>query len=214
VTRPERDIAGAEAAHRRLDATLAAMSEDDVRRPSLLPGWNVAMTLTHIARNADSFRRIIDGAARGEVADQYEHGAEGRLADIEAGRDRGRAEVADDVGEACTRLEDCWAALDDDTWANGRGRFTSGQPAIVHELPFRRWRETDVHHLDLGLGYRVADLPADYVEIELGLALAGLPDRIGADDRRSWLAWLIGRGDAGELGELGPWLPTLPTDHP
>src|SRR5262249_43526897 len=103
--RPDHDIAGAEAAHRRLDATLAGLDDRDVRAPSLLPGWNVAMVLTHIARNADSFRRMIEGAQCGEVLDQYERGAAGREADIQAGRDRECSFVVDDVRVASRLLE-------------------------------------------------------------------------------------------------------------
>ena len=57
---------------------------------------------------------------------QYPGGAAQRAADIEAGRDRSHAEVADDLRGACTRLEAAWADLSDAAWTSGRGGL--GQP--------------------------------------------------------------------------------------
>ena len=53
--------------------------------------------LTHVARNADSVVRRLEGAARGELLDQYAGGLEQRRADIEAGAGRPAAELVADV---------------------------------------------------------------------------------------------------------------------
>jgi maleylpyruvate isomerase len=200
--RPDHHIAGAETAHRRLDATLEQLTEADVRAPSLLPGWNVAMTLTHIARNADSLRRMLDGARGGQVLDQYELGVEGRAADIEAGRDRPCTFLVADVQAACALLEESWHALDDTTWAVGEGRYTTGERTSVRALPYRRWREVEIHHRDLGLAYTEADWPDDFVAIDLADMLAEVPGRLSAADRRRWLAWLLGRAEPPDLSSL------------
>ena len=75
-------------AHRALVDHLEAMAGGagaDPALPSLLPGWTRGHVLTHIARNADSFVRVLEAARRGEVVTQYEGGVDGRNADIEAG---------------------------------------------------------------------------------------------------------------------------------
>ncbi|MET0910545.1 MAG: maleylpyruvate isomerase N-terminal domain-containing protein, partial [Ilumatobacteraceae bacterium] len=46
----------------------------DAELPSLLPGWTRGHVLTHIARNADSFVRLLEAAGRGEVVTQYAGG--------------------------------------------------------------------------------------------------------------------------------------------
>lgn len=44
--------------------------------------------MTHLARNADSFVRLLEGAARGEVAAQYPGGSAQRNGEIDAGSER------------------------------------------------------------------------------------------------------------------------------
>ena len=56
-----------------------------------------------------------------------------------------------------------------------------------------RWREIEVHHADLGLGYTPADWPDDLVAAWLPRELERLPKRA---DPKQLLAWVIGRGPA------------------
>ena len=121
--------------------------------------------LTHIARNADSFVRVLEAARRGEVVTQYEGGVEGRNADIEAGATRDWATLVDDVRSSAATLEEVFAAQDrwDLAMTNSQGE------SVPHaDLPFRRLREVVVHHADLGDdGFTPAEWPADYVREEL-----------------------------------------------
>ena len=181
--------------HIRLGMTITRLTDDDARRPSLLPGWTVGHVLTHLARNADSHVRLLEGAARGEVADQYAGGDAQRAADIEAGAGRPAAELVADVLEAAARLERTWDNTPEEVWRIGEGRVSSGVWAVA-ELPFRRWREAEVHHVDLDLGYGPADWPDAYVEEELARTVAGLD----GGDRRRLLAWLVGRAGVPKLG--------------
>ena len=222
-----------EKSHARLALTLAGVTDTDARRPSLLPGWSVGHVLTHLARNADSHVRMLEAAAVGEVADQYPGGNERRAADIEAGAGRPAAELVADVTSTAARLEAAMEATPDAAWRAGRGRVVSGIWPLA-DLPFRRWREVEVHHVDLGLRYGVFDWPEEYVDEELPRTVAGLPARLepgtavelrAADtgerwlipeeaaavrhsviaDRRLLLGWLLGRaGDRG-FPPLGPW---------
>ncbi|MSW20314.1 MAG: hypothetical protein F2873_05400, partial [Actinobacteria bacterium] len=96
-------VNGCGAAHRRLVGHLEALVDSGIlndavaQQPCRLPGWSVGHLLTHLARNADSHTRVIDGALRGEVTDQYEGGAAGRSAEIDAGAARGAQVLVDDV---------------------------------------------------------------------------------------------------------------------
>ena len=220
--------------HLRLASTLATLTDSDARRLSLLPGWTVGHVLTHLARNADSHVRMLEAAASREVADQYPGGNEQRAADIEAGSGRPAADLAADVLTSAARLEAVWEATPDDVWRTGRGRVV-GEIWPLAELPFRRWREVEIHHVDLGLSYGFADWPDDYVDTELAQCIAGLPGRLPAGtavaveatdtgdrwvvpegaveaqpvqgERRLLLAWLVGRaGDPG-FPPLERWSP-------
>jgi maleylpyruvate isomerase len=208
------DRENAKKSHLRLHATVAGLIDDDARRPSLLPGWSVGHVLTHLARNADSHVRLLEAAARGEVADQYAGGAVSRAADIEAGAGRPAAELGADVAGSAARLEAAWDSAPDHAW-RGQGRMVGGIVDLA-DLPFRRWREVEIHHADLGLRYGPGDWPEEYVALELARALRDLPGRLPpgtaernweqvAGGRRALLAWLVGRGGGPDLPELTPW---------
>jgi maleylpyruvate isomerase len=195
---------GCAAAHRRLFETLGRLDDERARTASRLQGWTVSHVLTHLARNAESHVRMLEGALLGQVLEQYERGHEQRSADIEAGASRPAAMLAEDVRSTALRLERTW---DDMTPAAWRGHgLALGRPWPCADLPFHRWREVELHHLDLGLGYESADWPEEYVARELPRALAVLPDRIGDPRaRRRLLAWLLGREeDPGRL-EIDAW---------
>jgi maleylpyruvate isomerase len=191
----DRDIAGAAGAHQRLLARLDAQTDVDPRQPSLLPEWTVGHVLTHIARNADSMIRMLDGL------DQYEGGINGRRAEIEAGSGRSYTELVADVRGSIWRLEQRWAH--EPAWDGPPAKATVGEvPRDV--LPARRWRETEVHHADLGLGYTFADMPDDFVRPELRrmemqwqarqpMGLTTLPEAALHRPPHERLAWLMGR---------------------
>ena len=200
---PDRDAAlvGCRAGHRRLFDTLDGLDDEAARAPSLLPDWTRGHVLTHLARNADSFVRMLDGALAGEPREQYAGGYEERGAAIEAGAGRSAAELVDDVRASALRLEATWDRMTPEAW-DGHG-LSRGNPWPCRRMPFHRWREVEVHHADLGLGH---EWPDDYLALELPLTLASLPDRLREiGDRRRLLAWLLGRApQPGELA-LEPW---------
>ncbi|MEV4416799.1 maleylpyruvate isomerase N-terminal domain-containing protein [Catellatospora sp. NPDC049609] len=192
------DIAACAQAHARLHRTLDGLDDAAVRAPSLLPGWTVGHVLTHLARNADSVVRRLDGAARGELVDQYEGGRAGRAAQIEAGHGRGVAELVADVVAADEAVEAAFARTPADVW---RRQVQTGDGSLITAayLLFARWREVEVHHADLGLGYGWQQWPDGLVARWLPELLASLRGRA---DERALAAWALGRAPA---PELRPW---------
>lgn len=182
-----------------------------VTAPSLLPGWSIGHVLTHIARNADGNRRMLEGAARGEVLDQYVGGAESRAADIEAGAGRPLDVIVADVRASAASLAAALSAMPADAW-HRPVRMLSGEYPATRIVRGRR-REVEIHHVDLGLAYRPIDWPADMVTEEL----AGAADELGsrlplgtalrmvATDTRA--AWEVGNGPASmAVSGPAPWL--------
>ena len=189
----EKGIAGSRGATGRLLATLEVIDDSVATRASLLPGWNVGHVLTHLARNADSFARVLQGAAEGQELAQYPGGAIGREQAIEDGAGRPAAAILDDVRGSAARLDEVWAKLPAVAW-DGRGSRIDGAPLPCRLLPASRWREVEVHHADLGLGYSAADWPEDFVSFDLPSALQRLPERIEVPAQRAaLLAWVYGR---------------------
>jgi maleylpyruvate isomerase len=195
-------IDGCTAAHRRLEVIVAAVDDEVARRASRLPGWTVGHVLTHLARNAESHVRMLGGALAGQPSEQYPGGREQRDGDIERGAGRPAAELRVDVVEANAALEAAWARMTAEAWA-GHGLAQRGRWPCAR-LPFHRWREVEVHCVDLGLDYSPRDWPEGYVARELPEALDGLPDRLSAAGRTELLAWLFDRSAQPPL-ELRPW---------
>jgi maleylpyruvate isomerase len=187
----------------RLLATLGGLDDATARRPSRLPGWTVGHVVTHLARNADSHVRMLEGAMAGTVTDQYEGGLDGRAAEIAAGAGRPAAELVTDLTRAIDDLDATWGRVPVEVWATGRGRMGNGELCPCAEMPARRWREVEIHLVDLGLGAEPAEWPDAYVELELPKALAQLPDRLSPADRATLLAWLVGRVE--DPPGLPPW---------
>jgi maleylpyruvate isomerase len=196
-------IAGGTTAHRRLEATLESIDDEVVHLPSLLPDWNVAHVLTHVAANARSHVRMLDAALAGEAVEQYPGGYEQRKRDIEAGANRAADELRTDVRESNAALEAAWARTTPTAWS-GHG-LAQGIDWPCRSLPFHRWREVEIHHRDLGLGYSSLEWPEEYVARELPLALATLPDRLSTSAQAAVLAWLVGRAGQPSTIELAPW---------
>jgi maleylpyruvate isomerase len=110
----------------------------------------------------------------------------------------------------------------------------SGAVRPARVMPARRWKEVEIHHVDLDLGYRPRDWPTQFVDAQLEYAVGALPGRLVAgtsvgivptDRDTSWsvgsgspasgavsasaaelLAWLIGRPSSVTGGPvLEPW---------
>jgi maleylpyruvate isomerase len=194
---------GARAAHRRLIADVENLTDDAISAPSRLPGWTVGHVMTHLARNADSFVGLMSAAINGDAVTQYEGGHEQRSADIAAGAARPAKEQIADVVDSIDRLEAVWQRMTPDAWA-GHGLNAMGEVWQCEAMPFHRWREVEIHHVDLGLGYSVADWPDDYVDRELAISLRLLPERLDGGDQRLMLAWLLGRGQQPAV-TVQPW---------
>jgi maleylpyruvate isomerase len=211
----QRDVERVHDAQTALVDHLEAMTGEpgaDPKLPSLLPGWTRGHVLTHIARNADSFVRLLDAARRGEVVEQYEGGAEARNAAIEAGATRDWERLVADVRSSAWQLEETFASQDrwDLAMINPRGE------AVPHsDLPFRRLREVVVHHADVGdAGYTPADWPADYVREDLRrmemlytarqpMGVSGLPEPALQAEPLARLCWLLGRAEIAGLEPAG-----------
>jgi maleylpyruvate isomerase len=227
--RPDAHIDGVLRSHARLLETVAGIDDATARRPSLLPGWDVAMVVTHLARNADGHAWAAEGARLGESRQRYPS-REAREAGILEGRGRPAAVLLDDFRASARRLEEAWSALPADGWAV-TARSASDEPEPLVDLPLYRWRETEIHHADLGLAFTPAQWDPAFVAVELATWVPGLerrlPDGTGAvitstETGQSWrvgdltaastvaapswqlLAWIAGRESAA-FPELAPW---------
>jgi maleylpyruvate isomerase len=185
-------------AHLRLLSTIADVTEEQARQPALLPGWTRAHVLSHLATNAESVIRRLTMALEGYVVEQYPGGATGRRQEIELGAVRPLAELVDEVRRSSSTVDELFTSYPEDGWE----RLISavdGPDRPARLAVFSRWREVEAHHVDLDLGYGVADWPSSLVDRWLPRTIDGLAARANANEL---LGWLLGRGPA---PVLEPW---------
>ncbi|MFF3766675.1 maleylpyruvate isomerase family mycothiol-dependent enzyme [Streptomyces sp. NPDC001922] len=229
------DTAAVREATARLLTALGKLDDAAVREPSLLPGWSRGHVLAHLARNADALVNVLEAARTGTDIPMYA-GSEIRDRDIERGAGRPLAVQIEDLTAAADRFNNAAAALHPEAW-EATVTLRNGVTDRASRVPFRRLIEIELHHVDLGIGCTVGDLPAAFVERDLeyvaGERFAGRGDvpplLLTTDDGRcrrtgrtdgdpvavsgaaaALLGWLTGRADGSDLDAGGAPLPVVP----
>jgi maleylpyruvate isomerase len=195
--KPAAHIDACRNSHRQLLNSLAPLTDDDFRSPSLLPRYSRGHVVTHLANKAKAHALIFGGPAAGEIRQLHPDGYDPDLAANE-GANRSAVELTSDLEQSFKDLETAWDALDHTMWER-QGMMTAG-PRTMAEIVTHHLRNVEVHHVDLDIGYLVRRWPPILVEGELAKRLRALPTRA---DHADLLAWLLGRAAAPEL--LGPW---------
>jgi maleylpyruvate isomerase len=212
--------------------TIRGSGPDAFAAPSLLPDWTIGHVASHLARNADGFRNVLDGLAVGELRTPY-LSPEARAADIEAGARRDTPTIAADFATAVRQLADQLAATPVQTWS-ATVDLGRGGPTTADVIMAARLGEVELHHHDLGAdgGLALLDdaqalrllraLLRSYVRTRAvgGMVLepdAAEPIVIGDGGQRvagsavDLVGWMSGRRDgttlrtAGSLPELPSW---------
>ena len=148
-----------------LIATAEALDDDAMHAASALPDWTRGHVLTHLARNADGLGNLLTWAVTGERHDMYAS-REQRNADIEAGAGRPADAITADLVAASERFAEQAAALTPDHWRTQIERRPGELHSAAH-VPWWRYLEVLIHHVDLNAGYSPAHWPADFSATEL-----------------------------------------------
>jgi maleylpyruvate isomerase len=141
------------------------LTEDDLRAPSLLPGWSRAYVLAHVARGADVIRSLLAGARSGQDRPAYATAQE-----VQAATERAAAvparDLATDLADSAMALRTVVRQLPDEAWAVPV-RVMGLAPFPAAALLTRRLTEVELHHGDLGTGYGPDDWSAAFAALEL-----------------------------------------------
>jgi maleylpyruvate isomerase len=152
-------------AMRRLAGTAAALGDDEVTEASLLPGWSRGHVLTHVARNGDALRNLLIWARTGVKTPAYAS-QQARDEAIEAGASRKAAELVADVTESAEAFRAAAVTLPPAAW-QATVSLLDGVEFPAAQVLTKRLVEVELHHTDLGCGYRRADWPAAFADLDL-----------------------------------------------
>ncbi|MFJ6124616.1 maleylpyruvate isomerase family mycothiol-dependent enzyme [Streptomyces griseoviridis] len=221
------DLASVRDATDRLLSAAAALDNASAAEASRLPGWSRGHVLAHLARNADALVSVLEGRP------MYPSAA-ARDADIERDAPRPLDVQLADLRATADRFQAAGAAPAD--WSR-TVELRNGVTDAAARVPFRRWIEVELHHVDLGIGYELEELPEAFTEREIAFLadrFAGHPEVPSTrltDTTRAWstgsaaqgapaltvtgpapdlLGWLAGRRDGAALTVTGGPLPALP----
>ncbi|MTE18548.1 maleylpyruvate isomerase family mycothiol-dependent enzyme [Streptomyces sp. TRM43335] len=156
---PTADTAALAESTARLLAAVEKLDDASLAEPSRLPGWTRGHVLAHLSRNADALVNVLAGRP------MYSS-AEAREADIERDAPRPLAAQLEDLRGSAARLDAALAALTDEQW-RATVELRNGVTDLASSLPFRRRIEIELHHVDLGIGYELGDMPASFTDREL-----------------------------------------------
>jgi maleylpyruvate isomerase len=204
VPLPAEELAGAREATVRLRALVDRTP--DLLAPSLLPGWTRAHVVAHIAGNARSHIRMLRGAQEDQVLDQYPGGAEARASAIKELAEDPAAAV-EELHRSAEDLAHAWRGTAD--WT-AQARPLDSEPVPVVQLVWARWREVEVHAVDLAGDYQPRDWPQPFLdrllaELRSRTDLPRLDGVTGPD--HALAAWLSGRSAGQGLQGVLPHLP-------
>ncbi|MCC9706365.1 maleylpyruvate isomerase family mycothiol-dependent enzyme [Streptomyces sp. MNU76] len=188
-----RDLASVCEATDRLLSAVADLENAAVTEPSRLPGWTRGHVLAHLARNADALVNVFEGRP------MYISG-ETRDADIERDAPRPLQTHLADVRDSAHRFQDT-ASLSQD-WSR-TVELRNGVLDTADRLPWRRWIEVELHHVDLGIGYGLEDLPGEFAQREINFLANRFRDHPGVPA-------LMIRQDDGRLIPTGDVRSTTP----
>ncbi|WP_262060045.1 maleylpyruvate isomerase family mycothiol-dependent enzyme [Streptomyces sp. STR69] len=220
------DLASVHDATERVLTAAAALDNASAAEPSRLPGWSRNHVLAHLARNADALVNVLEGRPMYATASV-------RDADIERDAPRPLDVQLADVRESAAGFQAVGAAPAD--WSR-QVELRNGVVDTASRIPFRRWVEVELHHVDLGIGYELEDLPEEFTRREIDFLAERftghpeVPSTHLSDGTHAWstgrpaekpevtvtgspadlLGWLCGRRDGSGLTVDGGSLPALP----
>ncbi|MFG6199389.1 maleylpyruvate isomerase family mycothiol-dependent enzyme [Nonomuraea sp. JJY05] len=218
--------------HARLLKLLDGLDDRTASMDSALPGWTRSHVLKHLADNARAFDRQARHALRGRLVDMYDGGQTMRDLSIDQGASSPLAQLREELEHAQQALEEAWSLLTPEDWS----RPVRFRNATVLDTALARWREAEIHAVDLAAGYRPRDWSLRFALHALDFLAARAPAGtrliLRATDHdvhnvlgsgatvevsgavRDLAAWMAGRRldahlrtTASELPELGPWPP-------
>lgn len=190
-------------ATQRLVRSVDALTDEDWRKPSRLPGWSRAHLVAHLVLNAEGLAGALEGLRAGEAVPMYVS-PEARDHDIEELSADEVHPVRDRLLASTSRFADAVAAMEEQHWGERIERVPGGATFAAAAVPAMRWREVEIHHADLRVGYERGDWPTAFAEAAVDSMAARLRDL-----SPGFRLVLTDVGQDREVGSVGPDAPVV-----
>ncbi|WP_019855079.1 maleylpyruvate isomerase family mycothiol-dependent enzyme [Actinopolyspora mortivallis] len=212
--------------HHTLLDLVSELEPAEFRADSRLPGWSRAHVVAHLANNAIALANMTSAAGRGELVDPYPAGDRDEAIERDAAQES--IALVQQLATSQAQLEIVWDSVAERDWQRPV-RFRDG---TVADLVLCRWRELEIHTVDLDLDHTEQHWTPEFCEHAIDFLLPRLegagvvlapeeldrtwqlgdsPTRRITGSCREIACWMAGRtprrlpdGD-GPLPELGPW---------
>jgi maleylpyruvate isomerase len=146
------DLALVQEATNRLVRTVDSLEPEQWTEPSGLPGWTRAHVVGHLALNGEGLAAALRGVVAGEQVPMYAS-QEARDGDIAALGGADRSELRDRLLAAGASYAEAAASVPDELWGTRIERTPGGRSFSAVATIGMRWREVEIHHVDLDAGY-------------------------------------------------------------
>lgn len=189
-------------ATQRLVRSVDAMSDADWRAPSLLPDLSRAHVVAHLVLNAEGITGALTGLTRGEPTPMYVS-PEARDDDIAELSTAAVHPVRDRLLGSTGALVQALGAVPEAAWGQQVERVPGGATFPAAALPAMRWREVEIHHADLDVGYTRADWSPELADHLLESMTAG------RDEPSGFRVHAVDLDRTRDLGDLASGAPTV-----
>jgi maleylpyruvate isomerase len=148
-----RDLALLQEATNRLVRTVDGLEPEQWAQPSGLPGWTRAHVVAHLALNGEGLAAALRGVVAGEEVPMYasQEARDGDIAEL-GGADSTELRARLLAGSAS--YGEAAASVPDERWGTRIERTPGGRTFSAAATVGMRWREVEIHHVDLDAGYQ------------------------------------------------------------
>ncbi|MCG2624473.1 maleylpyruvate isomerase family mycothiol-dependent enzyme [Arthrobacter sp. I2-34] len=141
---------------------LNELTDDQLKEPSLLPGWTRAHVVAHVGYNARAIARLMAWANTGVETPMYAS-PEARNGEIDYGATLPPAALRHLYEHSAIHLNVEWRDTPDAAWSH-LVKTAQGRTVPASETVWMRIREVWIHAVDLDNGATFADIPATVLE--------------------------------------------------
>jgi maleylpyruvate isomerase len=136
---------------------LSLIDNEDFDQPTLLPGWDRATLIAHVAYNANALVNLVEWATTGVETPMYASPT-ARNEEIAYGATLREDAIRNLHDHTVVRLDVAWRDAPEAAW-DAQVKTAQGRDVPMSETLWMRTREVWIHAVDLGVSASFGDIP-------------------------------------------------------